>query len=143
MGHSIAKYSDIDILDNQWPVNFNLPLSSFEPHISGVGNLIHLAAASTHDPFILFVSSVSSVGSWQHPDGISETIVHNFSAAASIGYAQSKLIAECLLDEASKISGIRSACCRVGIVAGPVEKQPGMWNMHEYIPSVRYLGCIL
>ena len=53
-----------------------------------------------------------------------------------MGYGQSKLIAECLLDKASEISGVRSAVCRVGIVAGPVEKELGMWNKHEYIPSV-------
>ena len=53
-----------------------------------------------------------------------------------MGYGQSKLIAESLLDKASEISGVRSAICRVGIVAGPVEQKLGMWNKHEYIPSV-------
>ncbi len=51
-------------------------------------------------------------------------------------YSQSKLIAEGLLDKASEISGVRSAICRVGIVAGPIEPESGMWNKYEYIPSV-------
>ena len=58
------------------------------------------------------------------------------SAAAPIGYGRSKLVAECLLDKAARVSGVQSACCRVGIVAGPVMTGLGMWNKHEYIPSV-------
>ena len=64
--------------------------------------------------------------------------MYDFSVASKMGYGQSKLISECLLDQAAKISGVRSACCRVGIVAGPVEKRAGLWNKHEYIPSVGF-----
>ena len=65
-----------------------------------------------------------------------EEPIYDLGVASQIGYGQSKLISECLLDRAMKTSGVRSACCRVGIVAGPVEKKLGMWNRHEYIPSV-------
>lgn len=121
--------------DNQWPVNFNWPLQSFRSHIHGVINLIRLAHASRHSALVLFVSSVSavaSVGSGMAP----EAPVHDVSASAPIGYGRSKLLAEMLLDRASQCSGVRSAVCRVGIVAGPVGSTAGMWNKHEYIPSV-------
>ncbi|KAI4103538.1 MAG: hypothetical protein L6R37_003755 [Teloschistes peruensis] len=122
--------------DNQWPVNFNWVLSSFEPYIRGVRNLIDFSASSTHRSFILFVSSVSAAGSWNSPGAVPEEPIYDFKLAGDLGYAQSKLISECLLDQASKVSGVRSACCRVGIVAGPVERRKGVWNKHEYIPSV-------
>ena len=121
--------------DNQWPVNFNWPLQSFRPQIHGVVNLAHLAHASRYNALVLFVSSVSAVASL--PSGTApEAPVHDVSASAPMGYGRSKLIAEILLDRAGQRSGVRSAVCRVGIVAGPVESTAGMWNKHEYIPSV-------
>ena len=95
-----------------------------------------MAANSAHNAFVLFVSSVASVGGWKGLEEIPETPIHDLTVAANMGYGQSKLIAEGLLDKASEISGVRSAICRVGIVAGPVEQALGMWNKSEYIPSV-------
>ena len=124
------------VVDCQWPVNFNWTLSSFEPSIAGVRNLAIMAANSAHNAFLLFVSSVASVGGWRGSKEIPETPIHDLTVAANMGYGQSKLIAEGLLDKAAKISGLRSAICRVGIVAGPIEQKLGVWNKHEYIPSV-------
>ncbi|KAL7626082.1 hypothetical protein AAE478_002852 [Parahypoxylon ruwenzoriense] len=130
------------IIHNQWPVNFNWPLPLFEPYIAGVRNLACLAAESDHDAFMLFVSSVSSVGEWKKGsssspgDFVPEAPISDLSVAARMGYGESKLVSECLLDRAAAISGVRSACCRVGIVAGPVERRLGLWNKHEYIPSI-------
>lgn len=125
------------VLDCQWPVNFNWNLSSFEPSIAGVRNLAIMAANSAHNAFILFVSSVASVGGWKGHKDIPETPIHDLTVAANMGYGQSKLIAEGLLNKASEVCGVRSAICRVGIVAGPIEQELGMWNKREYIPSVR------
>lgn len=119
-------------------MNFNWVLSSFEPYIRGVRNLIDFSLTSQHRPFLLFVSSVSAVGNWKGRSSVPEEPIYDLTMASKMGYGQSKLISECLLDQASRISGARSACCRVGIVAGPVEKRMGVWNRHEYIPSV---GC--
>ena len=129
------------IVDCQWPVNFNLTLSSFEPSIAGVRNLAVMAANSAFDAFLLFVSSVAAVGGWKGSEEIHETPTHDLTVAANMGYGQSKLIAEGLLDKASEISGVRSAICRVGIVAGPIEQDLGMWNTSEYIPSV--ITCLM
>ena len=84
----------------------------------------------------MYVSSVSAVGGWNGHGIVPEEANYDFNVASKIGYGRSKLISECLLDTAAKTSSIRSACCRVGIVAGPVDKKWGMWNRHEYIPSV-------
>ncbi|KAL8765546.1 MAG: hypothetical protein Q9209_007417 [Squamulea sp. 1 TL-2023] len=124
------------VIHNQWPVNFNWVLSSFEPYVHGVRNLIAFSLTSTHRSFLLFVSSVSAVGAWSGPGMVPEEPIYDFHVAGDLGYGQSKLISECLLDQAAKLSGVPSACCRVGIVAGPVEHRSGLWNKHEYIPSI-------
>lgn len=64
-----------------------------------------------------------------------EEPVHDFNVASEIGCGQSKFISEYILDKGAEISGVRSACCRVGIIAGPIEKNVGLWNKYEYIPS--------
>lgn len=99
-------------------------------------NLIRLSSESAHDAFVMFVSSVSAVGSWSGSGSAPEEAIHDMCVAAPMGYGRSKLVAESLLDAAARVSGVRSACCRVGIVAGPVGSRLGMWNTHEYIPSV-------
>ncbi|KAK6085784.1 Iterative polyketide synthase CazM 8 [Seiridium cupressi] len=111
------------VIHGQWPVNFNWALPSFEPYIAGVKNLATLAKFSNHNAFILFVSSIAAVGGWKGPNEVPEAPMDDLDVAAGTGYGQSKLIAERLLDEAAKISGVRSAICRVGIVAGPVDRK--------------------
>ncbi|KAG6363830.1 hypothetical protein INS49_008933 [Diaporthe citri] len=109
------------IIHNQWPVNFNWSLASFAPYIAGVRNLAEMALHSRHDAFLLFVSSVSSVGGWnkseagQSPALPPEDPVSNLGQSANIGYAQSKLIAECLLDQAAAKSRLRLSSSHMGV----------------------------
>lgn len=90
---------------------------------------VYFVSFVSFESFVCFkscsVSSVASVGGWKGIDQVPETRIHDLTAAANMDYGQSKLIAECLLDKASEISGVRSAICRVGMVAGPVEQQIG------------------
>lgn len=124
------------VIHNQWPVNFHWPVACFEPHIRGVRNLIDLCLVTRHDALLLFISSVSAVGAWSEPSPVPEAPVSNMAAAA-MGYGQAKLVSEQILERAVAFSGLRAATCRVGVVAGPVERPEGLWNRHEYIPAVR------
>ncbi|KAI0185901.1 putative NRPS-like enzyme [Xylaria flabelliformis] len=135
-GYEALIISVTHVIHNQWPVNFNWPLKLFEPSIAGVRNLANFAATSLHDPFILFVSSVSSVGGSKDAGPYPEAPAPHLNLAAHMGYGESKLISEHLLGRAAAICNVRSATCRVGIVSGPIESRLGMWNKHEYIPSV-------
>ncbi|KAI8631702.1 acetyl-CoA synthetase-like protein [Xylariaceae sp. FL1651] len=132
------------IIHNQWPVNFNWHVASFDPFIRGVRNLVDLCLGSVHSAVLLFVSSVSAVGAWSEPGPVPENTVFDLGCA-SMGYGQAKLVSECLLEEAAAVSGLKAAVCRVGIVAGPIERKQGMWNRHEYIPALInssvHLGC--
>ncbi|KAI0111253.1 acetyl-CoA synthetase-like protein [Nemania sp. FL0031] len=132
------------VVHNQWPVNLHWRVASFDPFIRGVRNLADLCLGSVKRAVLLFISSVSAVGAWRAPGPVPEEPVSDLSCAA-LGYGRAKLVSECLLAEAASTSGLRAAVCRVGIVAGPVERAEGMWNRHEYVPalinsSVR-LGC--
>ncbi|KAI0401682.1 acetyl-CoA synthetase-like protein [Xylaria palmicola] len=132
------------VLHNQWPVNFHWRVASFAPFVRGVRNLADLCLGSRRRAVLLFVSSVSAVGAWEGKGPVPEEPVEDLNCAA-MGYGQAKLVSERLLHEAAVTSGLRAAVCRVGVVAGPVERWQGMWNRHEYIPALInssvYLGC--
>lgn len=119
-------------------MDFNLNLESFEPHIAGVRDLIDLSAQSPKSPPILFTSSISTLDNWatKHAQAkVPESGFYDFSVPAAMGYGESKYVAEQLLDEAGKSSGVSAAICRVGQLAGPVLKG-GIWNKQEWLPSV-------
>lgn len=130
--------------DNQWQVDFNLNLQSFEPHIAGVRDLINLSNQSPKRPPILFTSSISTLDNWaiKYPeDKVPESAFHDFHVPSAMGYGESKYVAEQLLEKAGKASGLSAAICRVGQLAGPVVKG-GIWNKQEWLPSVSSRGIL-
>ncbi|KAK8051651.1 hypothetical protein PG993_003036 [Apiospora rasikravindrae] len=133
------------VLHNQWPVNFHWPIACFEPHIRGVRNLVDLCLASRYDALLLFVSSVSAVGAWAETGPVPEVPVRDPNAAI-LGYGQAKLVSEQIIERAVETSGLRATVCRIGVVAGPVQRLEGLWNRHEYIPALinssAYLGLL-
>ena len=62
----------------------------------------------------------SAVNAWASGGSAPEEPVYDLNVAGELSYGQSKLITECLVDKATGMSGVQSACCRFGIVAGPV-----------------------
>ena len=123
-------------LDNQWPVNFNWSLSSFEPHIAGVRNLVDFTAQSQHNASIFFVSSIATVENNVSNKPVPEAPVTDLSCA-SMGYGSSKLAAELVLQAAGEQSKIVSSVCRVGQIAGPIGSERGQWNPKEWLPTVK------
>lgn len=127
--------SATDIIHNAWPVNFNLPLSSFTPQLAGVVNLIALAASSVHAPSFTFISSISSVASSTHLP-IPEAVVKDMLASMPTGYGESKLLAERILDHAAiTYPKLSINIVRVGQIAGPAAGS-GVWNKAEWFPSL-------
>ncbi|KAL8937061.1 MAG: hypothetical protein Q9216_004610, partial [Gyalolechia sp. 2 TL-2023] len=127
------------IIHNQYPVDFNLALSSFRPQLAGLRNLIDLSTASPRRPTILFTSSISTVGNWnaKFPGAkVPEAPFHDFTIPAPIGYGMSKYVGERVLENAAKASGIPVSIVRVGQIGGPVVKKGGMWNKQEWLPSI-------
>ncbi|KAM3414455.1 hypothetical protein BST61_g9620 [Cercospora zeina] len=135
------------VVHNAWQVNFHASLDEMTPQLYGVRRLIDFSAQSRLGACIFFVSTIGAVGALRttRDEAVPEELVEDWSAGGVMGYGQSKLIAERLLDAAAKRSMVPSAICRVGQVAGPTIAK-GMWQTQEAVPSViissQFLGCL-
>lgn len=135
--YSRLQQTVTNVIHNAWPVNFNLTLPTFAPHLQGVVNLLELTSSTAHRSHIMFISSVSSVlASAENP--IPENILSDSSAPIPMGYGQSKYIAERILGYAAadgKLPNTDVTVVRVGQVAGPSDMS-GTWNRWEWFPSL-------
>lgn len=119
-----------------WSVNFNWALESFEkPCIAATRNLIDLCL-ETRGPRpakFSFCSSVSTVartpGAWV-PEALPESLTH----AQSMGYAQSKLVTEHIVNRACHETNMSSRVLRVGQIIA--DSEHGIWNASEAIPMI-------
>ncbi|WQF79032.1 Putative AMP-dependent synthetase/ligase domain, phosphopantetheine binding ACP domain, AMP-binding [Colletotrichum destructivum] len=128
------------IIHTQWPVNFNLTLESFEPHIRGVRHLIDFCLQASRNVHLVFVSTVLAATDWDGSETASPSVV------PAGEYAQGKLVADLTVETATKRSGVSAAVVRVGQIAGP-EDAAGVWNPDEWLPrlvasSVKTLGAL-
>ncbi|KAL4952998.1 hypothetical protein BDW69DRAFT_12243 [Aspergillus filifer] len=126
------------IIHVQWPVTFNLPLPLFEPQLAGIVNLVQLACDSPRTPHVVFLSSIGTVLGWDKPAPVPETGLDDPRYAMG-AYAESKLLASRLLDRAAAVSGVSSAICRVGQVAGSVKPslhRTGIWPSRDWFPTL-------
>ncbi|KAJ3549260.1 hypothetical protein NM208_g592 [Fusarium decemcellulare] len=138
------------IIHNAWTVNFNLSVDThLSANIPGVQAMIRLAAATAGSAKLFFISSIGTVMNWRNSGRhgpVPEAMITDSAVAQEIGYAQSKHIAERLLDMAHTKSGIEVCCFRVGQIAGPVGTVKGAWNQSEWFPalvsSCKMLGLV-
>ncbi|EAQ91806.1 hypothetical protein CHGG_00041 [Chaetomium globosum CBS 148.51] len=132
------------VIHNQWPVNFNMPIESFEPHIRGVRNLADFSCNATKRVPIVFISSIATVSAWKKPTPVPEEPLHDLDISTG-GYGQSKLISSLILEKANEVSGVPIEIMRVGQIAGPSSER-GIWNRQEWLPSIIassvYLGLL-
>jgi thioester reductase-like protein len=86
------------IIHNAWRLDFNLSLSSFEPHVRGVRNLIDLARSSRYASSLrfLFTSSIGTALSWDSRSlgPYPEEVVMDPRYAVGNGYGESKYVSE-------------------------------------------------
>ncbi|XPS96951.1 hypothetical protein M3J09_006198 [Ascochyta lentis] len=155
-GLSDAVYSHLrstvtEFIHSAWSVDFNLSLESYEAtHIAGTRRVIDFAAASVHKPFVIFISSIASVGNWgsvaQEGSGVPEstTTLYDSSITLPQGYGESKHVAAEILATASHRLGIKTAIVRAGQLAGPSTQAGGAaWNRHEWLPTIVHTSKIL
>jgi thioester reductase-like protein len=118
------------IIHTAWPVNFNLPLSEFEPHIQGLYNLIQfsLSVHSLEPAVLMFCSSISTVLASPSATVPEEPMNPN---CALVGYGQSKMVGEHIVSHARQ-SGARAYSLRIGQVSGHSKR--GLWNDSEALP---------
>ncbi|KND91935.1 Carboxylic acid reductase [Tolypocladium ophioglossoides CBS 100239] len=149
LGLGAAKYAELRftadrIIHNAWPVNFNMSVASFEPHIRGVRHLVDFSSAAAKRVPVIFVSSVGTAAAWTSADPVPERRLEDL-ALAEMGYGRSKLAGSLILDAAARDSGVPTASVRVGQIAGPRGRK-GLWNKQEFMPSLVassvYLGVL-
>lgn len=138
-GLKAAKYaemlSSVDrIVHNAWPVNFNMPIASFEPFIRGVRHFVDFAGASPKKVAVVFISSIGTANKWTSSDPVPEKRLDD-PRLAEMGYGLSKLAASFILDAAAAQSGLATVSVRVGQIAGP-HNGGGVWNPQEFVPSL-------
>ncbi|KAI2602180.1 acetyl-CoA synthetase-like protein [Hypoxylon sp. NC1633] len=122
-------------IHNAWPVNFNIPVESFDPHLRGVRNVADFASSSSKRMAVTFISSIGTVDRWDMNDGlIPEERLEDLSLP-SLGYGRSKLIGSLILEDVAKAGDFPAAVIRVGQIAGP-QSEEGVWNAHEWLPSI-------
>ncbi|KAI1474192.1 hypothetical protein K445DRAFT_319573 [Daldinia sp. EC12] len=147
LGVGSEKYNELlgtvdRIIHNGWPVNFNIPLSTFEPHVRGVRHFVDFSAKAAKRVPIIFISSIGTVEFWK--GRVPEAQITDFSIPGG-NYGRSKMISSLILDEAAKFSGVPTASIRVGQIAGS-RNEKGLWNRQEWLPSIIassvYLGML-
>lgn len=126
------------IIHCQWPVNFNLSITSFEPQIRGVRRLVDFCLSSKLAPSLFFVSSVATVRHLKDSAEIPELPINTLTTING-GYGASKQVCELIIQDAYEKTGLNAVICRVGQVAGPVLRPNGMWPKQEWVPSVSRL----
>lgn len=131
-----VKKSVTSVIHCAWSVNFNWGLESFESScIAATRNLLDLCLDSEgpRPASLAFCSSVSAVactpGNW-----IPEALPESLSYAQEMGYAQSKLVTEHIVNRAAKETGMAARVLRVGQIVADTEN--GIWNAQEAIPMI-------
>lgn len=128
------------VIHNAWPVNFNIPIESFEPFLAGVRYIGDLAAKAEKRVAVTFISSIAVADRWHGQDRGSDKVPEARLEDLSLpggGYGRSKMVGSLIIeDAAAKDAGdFPYAVVRVGQVAGPQAHQ-GMWNRQEWLPSI-------
>ncbi|EMD35545.1 hypothetical protein CERSUDRAFT_106870 [Gelatoporia subvermispora B] len=134
------------IIHNAWRVDFNLSLTSFEPLIAGMRNIIDLALGSPkpQGPQITFVSSISSLFGYKSLEPAAEEHISDPKMSAGMGYGESKYVAETLLARVREETGLRTTVVRAGQLGG--DTQVGGWNPKEWVAAIvavsQIVGCV-
>ncbi|KAL9611868.1 MAG: hypothetical protein Q9167_003522 [Letrouitia subvulpina] len=123
------------IIHIAWPVNFNIPLNSFEPHIAGLYNLLQfsLSVGRPEPARLFFCSSISTAMNMSSLATVPEAPIKNFDFVSRTGYAQSKFVCEHVVLNAVRV-GARSHVLRIGQVVG--DTRNGVWNDKESVPII-------
>lgn len=138
------------VIHSAWTVNFTLRLGSFEDQIAGTRNLIE-TAAQAGARFVFVSSTAAVISSPSHP--IPEAISQDPNDASTLGYSQSKWVAEQVCAAANthlrtqmptlESHPPRITILRVGQLCG---NRQGVWNMSEAYPlmlsTASMTGCL-
>lgn len=121
-------------IHNAWPVNFNITVETFEPHIRGVRNVADFATRAAKRVAVVFVSTIATADAWDPSTDVPERRLEDFGLPVG-GYGRGKMVGSMILDDASYSGDFPAATIRMGQIAGP-EADKGSWNRWEWLPSI-------
>ncbi len=123
------------LIHNAWPVNFNIPTESFEPHLRSVRMVADFATQASKRVAIAFISSIGAVDRWDMANGpVPEERLEDVRIPGG-GYGRSKMVGSLILEDAARVGDFPAAIIRVGQIGGP-QGDAGAWNRHEWLPSI-------
>ncbi|EGO18727.1 putative polyketide synthase [Serpula lacrymans var. lacrymans S7.9] len=123
------------IIHAAWPIDFNMPLSSFEQAILGVRQLANFALESplVNPPRLLFTSSIGVLSGLKSSDATEETPIEDPRISVGAGYIESKWVAERVLSAVAASTALRPVIVRIGQLTGG---RNGFWKVTEWVPSM-------
>ncbi|KZT19362.1 acetyl-CoA synthetase-like protein [Neolentinus lepideus HHB14362 ss-1] len=128
-----VKREVTDVIHNAWPVNFNLSIESYDPHIGGALHLLNLALRSPYSrPASFFFSSSISCRQGGSELECPEDWPSAPRQAAGTGYARSKWVVERICERAAQEKGVTVGVLRIGQMVG--DTVHGVWNETEAWP---------
>lgn len=135
----LKEHCDV-VIHNAWKVDFNQNFTAFKDNLSSVQALANLSLSSSRRPRVVFISSTSSVGPWgpaiQEGAIVHEKAVTESNAPLEMGYAESKYVAERLLDVAASQHGLPVSILRIGQVAGSTRMEDPQWLGRDLVVSM-------
>jgi len=122
------------IIHAAWPVNFQLSLASFRPHLRHLQSLIQLSldVRLPQPARMLFCSSMGVALNTPNQRRIMEEPIADFRQGTGSGYTQSKLVAEHVVQKAVEDFGAWACNLRIGQIVG--DTKLGLWNENEAPP---------
>ncbi|KAF2965799.1 hypothetical protein GQX73_g7777 [Xylaria multiplex] len=133
------------LIHNAWPVNFNIPVESFEPHIRSVRNIGSFASQASKRVAVIFISSIATGDNWNTDAGPLPEMRLEDLTLPSGGYGRSKQVGSLILEDVARSGDFPAAIIRVGQIGGP-QADAGHWNKQEWLPSIiassLYLGAL-
>jgi thioester reductase-like protein len=132
-------------IHNAWPVNFNISIESFEPHLRGVRYVANFASEASKRVAVVFISSIGTGDRWDASAGLlPEKRLEDLTLPGN-GYGRSKQVGSLILEDVARAGDFPAAIIRVGQIAGP-QAEEGFWNKQEWLPSIiassLYLGAL-
>ncbi|KAF2469202.1 acetyl-CoA synthetase-like protein [Lindgomyces ingoldianus] len=128
------------IIHNAWPVDFKRTVTSFEAQFRIMSNLLELALNTGSRTKFLFVSSIAVVSEYDahrredEPVFVPEQPFQTDWSLPNMGYGQSKLVCEKMLERVVNDGMIDGVVVRFGQISGAISN--GYWNPAEYVPRM-------
>jgi thioester reductase-like protein len=121
------------IIHCAWAVNFAIHLTAFEPQLLGLHNLLAFGLQSVRNARLLFCSSIGTAQASPGPATIASALIPSFDICSPMGYSQSKLAGEYIIESASKI-GANATVLRIGQIIPGRRRGTKLWNPSEAVP---------